>query len=127
MAPDHVMALAFYGLLQQEITKDYMEAERMMLKAIRINPAHCDSLSHYATFLGKVHNNYAAATVLYDRVLALDPLHVNTICNKGLVLQVPSDISICTYTDIDIYISCPRPRFYRCIYTHTHTHTHYIL
>ena len=104
MAPDHVMALAFYGLLLQEIKKDYVEAERMMLKAIRINPVHCDSLSHYATFLGKVHNNYAAATVLYDRVLALDPLHVNTICNKGLVLQVPSDISICTYIDIDIYV-----------------------
>ena len=88
-----------------------VEAERMMLKAIRINPVHCDSLSHYATFLGKVHNNYAAATVLYDRVLSLDPLHVNTICNKGLVLQVPSDISICTYIDIDLYTY---------IYTHTH-------
>ena len=119
-----MMALAFYGLLQQEITKDYMEAERMMLKAIRINPAHCDSLSHYATFLGKVHNNYAAATVLYDRVLALDPLHVNTICNKGLVLQVPSDVSVYTYTDIDIYRA--RGRASIDVHTHTHTHTHII-
>jgi len=37
-----------------------------------------------------VHQNYAASNVIYDRVLSIDPLHVNTICNKGLVTQVTS-------------------------------------
>ena len=42
-------------------------------------------------FLGLlVHQNYAASNVIYDRVLSIDPLHVNTICNKGLVTQVTS-------------------------------------
>ena len=37
-----------------------------------------------------MHQNYAASNVIYDRVLSIDPLHVNTICNKGLVTQVTS-------------------------------------
>jgi hypothetical protein len=74
-------------------------------QAIRINPEHRDSLSHYGTFLGKVHHNYAAANVLYDRVLKIDPLHVNTICNKGLVLQVSALFAL-VHVRSDVDASC---------------------
>mgnify|MGYP006876823482 CR=1 FL=1 len=37
----------------QEVKKDYVLTEQLMRRAISLNPAHADALSHFGTFLGK--------------------------------------------------------------------------
>ena len=37
----------------QEGKKDYVLTEQLMRRAISLNPAHADALSHFGTFLGK--------------------------------------------------------------------------
>ena len=51
-----------------QVTKDYNAAERMMSQALMLEPRHPEALSHFATFLGKVHQDYTNAEKMYDMV-----------------------------------------------------------
>eukprot|EP00960_Hanusia_phi_P057050 763439-Hanusia_phi.AAC.1 len=60
--------------LSLQVKKDYRAAERMMSQALIIEPRHPEALSHFATFMGKVHQDYVNAEKMYDLVRGCEQL-----------------------------------------------------
>ena len=82
MAPDKetaCSALAYEGLLQQEVFGDFQEASRLYEACLARDPGHIRTLDHKSALLLRF-GEHEAAKELHQRVRALDPMHDCTWC-----------------------------------------------
>ena len=85
--PDHVGALSYLGIIEQEYNQNYIAAEDLFIRALALEPNNATVLGAYAQLHQNCACNYDDAEKCYKKAIACDLFDANIHANYGIFLR----------------------------------------
>lgn len=85
--PNHVGALSYLGIVEQEVRQDYWKAEQFFIRALALEPNNPVALGGYALWQQNCGCNNEEAEKYFKKAVACDPLDSYNQANYGIFLS----------------------------------------
>jgi Tfp pilus assembly protein PilF len=85
--PDHVGALSYLGIIEQEYNQNYIAAEDLFIRALALEPNNATVLGAYAQLHQNCACNYDEAEKCFKKAIACDLFDANIHANYGIFLR----------------------------------------